>query len=80
MEIELILNLHGGRKSLPITKTVLKKKRRENKLILPDIKTYCKAIMFKATVKVCGTIAGTEEYNEYRHRSICQLCPWGVNI
>lgn len=79
MELELILNLHGRRQSPLITKTVLKKSR-ENKFTLPAIKTYCKATIFKAlcyvTVKACDTVAGTEKYGEYRHRPICQFCPW----
>lgn len=41
MELELILNWHG-RKSPSIAKTVLKKKSREDKFTLPDIKTIAK--------------------------------------
>lgn len=41
MELELILNQHG-RKGPPIAKTVLKKKSREDKFTLPDIKTIAK--------------------------------------
>lgn len=44
--LELILNLHGRRKSPPIAKNNSKKKSEENKFTLPDIKTYCTELSF----------------------------------